>query len=289
MTVAQIRKMVADFDWEKWEKELQPEFASVYKDLVHEKASDTTEAYGADGVTFDAEDPFVSKHLTKYIGDRITQLSDTTKNDVSDALVRALDKAEGLSTSDFRDLVLDTVRDKYDGYESWRALRIGRSESAIGYNTGTVLGGLQADFEEFDVTDGTDDEECAAADGSVWDADECLEDPIGHPNCTRVFTPHTKDASEEGNASDDEDDVAAGAGLQRFDLNYVTLSPPWVDYLRNVAEAGMGYQLVDVRFTDGRGLSNAAVLNGELLVVPKGYERAEVAHLTLAANEDEED
>lgn len=278
-SAADLRKMVAAFDWAAWDKELEPDFAKVYTDLVEDKATDTTAAYGADGVSFDAEDPFVSKHLTTYIGERITQLSGTTKSDVSNAIVRALDNADaGLSTSDLRDLVLETVREKYEGYESWRALRIARTESAIGYNTGTVLGGIQADFEEFDVTDGTDDEECAEANGSVWTADECLEDPVAHPNCVRVFTPHASASAEDG-----EEDVAAGAGLSPpvDERGYPKLSQRWIDYLRKKPESGPGYQFVDVVFADGRHLSNAVVINAEILWLPDAFNDAEVMDLTM--------
>ncbi|SRR5258708_3989578 len=196
-TAKELQALLDDFDWEAWNKDLEPGFTQIYRDLVMATGKKTAREYG-DDVTFDAKDPFVSEQITDYIGDRITQLSETTKDDVSDALVRAFDNAEeGLSADSLRDLILDTVREKYDGYESWRALQIGRTESAIGFNTGTVFGGKQAGFDNFEVTDGTDDEECAAANGAVWTAAECLEDPVAHPSCTRIFTPTEAQADSE--------------------------------------------------------------------------------------------
>jgi hypothetical protein len=96
---------------------------------------------------------------------------------------------EELSASQLQELVLDTVREKFEDYEAFRALRIARTESAIAYNHGGVLGGLQAGFKHFEVFDGTDDEICAQANGQIWTAAQCLRDPIGHPNCVRSFGP----------------------------------------------------------------------------------------------------
>lgn len=183
--------MVNSFDWAAWQKDLEPGFRQVYSDLV---VKEGTAAADAHGISFDETDPFVDEHMTAYVGDRITQLTRTTKKDVITTLRQALKGADGdLSPGKLRDLLLDTVRQKFEGYESWRALRIARTESGIGYNHGGVLGGLQAGFEKFEVTDGTDDEECAAANGAVWTANKCLEEPLAHPNCLRTFAPYAGD------------------------------------------------------------------------------------------------
>lgn len=204
-TATQLLAMVADFDWEAGQKELAPDFTAWHTDLLTGTAKETARKYGDAGVTFDAKDPHTTQFMKEYVGERITQLSDTSKEDVSEAIVRAVRDADpGLSTSDFRDLVLDTVREKYEGYESWRALRIARTETSIAYNHGTIFGGQTAGFENFEVIDGDDDEECAAADGDIWTAAQCLDNPVQHPNCVRNFVPSNKKATEP----DDEDDAS---------------------------------------------------------------------------------
>lgn len=183
-TAKQLRAMVKAFDWAAWETEVAKKMTPVYRDLVKASAASTAEQSGA---TFDLSDPFVQEHMTTYMGERITQLSRTTQRDVSRLLQRALRDGKDLSIADLRDRILDRVRETYDGYESWRALRIARTESAIGYNHGATLGSAQSGFDRVVVTDGTDDEACRQANGQVWTITQALNDPLAHPNCTRAF------------------------------------------------------------------------------------------------------
>lgn len=48
----------------------------------------------------------------------------------------------------------------------------------------------------------------------------------------------------------------------------VRLDRRWVDRLRELPEAGMGYHRVDVVTADGRTLRDVIVLNSELLELP---------------------
>jgi hypothetical protein len=199
ITAAALKRLAESFDWEAWQKKLEPGFTQVYRDAV--TAVGTTAAKAHD-VDFDADDPFVDKRLTAYVGERITQLSDTSKEQVIATIQGVLEDAEAdSSVQDLADAVAGAVGDLYDDFEQYRALRIARTESAIVYNHGNVLGGSQAGFDSFDVVDGTDDDECAEANGDVWSTDECLDDPIAHPNCVRAFFPHVDDRG------DDEDDA----------------------------------------------------------------------------------
>lgn len=197
ITAAKLQHLVETFPWQDWQDKLLPGFTDVYKTAVEEGG---TSAAGQHAVDFDVDDPMVSRHMTQYVGDRITQLSETSKAQVSDVVTRALaDADEDSSVQDLADAITGAARDLYDDYAQYRSLRIARTESAIVYNNGAVLGGSQAGFDQFDVVDGTDDPECAAANGDVWSTTECLEDPISHPNCVRAFFPHA-------GAGDDEDD-----------------------------------------------------------------------------------
>jgi hypothetical protein len=192
VTAKELRDLVKTFPWDEWNKKLAPKMTQIYRDLVESSGDALAKAHS---VSFDMDDPFLQEHMTGYIGERITQLSRTSKKDVTRALTSALSSGKDLGIADLRDLITDTVREKFDGYEAWRSLRIARTESAIGYNHGNVLGAAQAGFGEVDVIDGTDDEECDEANGDTWTIDEALDDPIAHPNCVRTFVPHVDDAA----------------------------------------------------------------------------------------------
>lgn len=185
-TAKQLRALVKSFDWKAYQQELADGLLPIYRDLVQTAGADVATA---NGVTFDTDDPFLSKHLTTYIGERVTQLTKTTQKDLTRVLRQAFDAGEGLGTADLQELVLSRVRETFDGYEAWRALRIARSESAIAFNHGNTLGASQAGFTHMDVVDGTDDPPCAEANGARWTIDRCLNNPIQHPGCVRSFFP----------------------------------------------------------------------------------------------------
>jgi len=192
-----LKRLANAFDWDAWSKKLEPGFTQVYRDAV--TTVGTTAAKDHD-VEFDAKDPFVEKRMIG-VGERITQLEETSKAQVIDRIQRVLEDVDAESSiQDLADSIADAVGDLYDDFEQYRALRIARTESAIVYNHGNVLGGAQAGFEEFDVLDGTEDEECAAANGEVWTTDECLDDPIAHPNCERTFFPHVDESTDDDEA-----------------------------------------------------------------------------------------
>ena len=116
---------------------------------------------------------------------------------MSEAIRAALDGAGGVSIQELNTLVLDTVQEKFKGYEQYRALRVARSESAIASNHGNILGFAQAGVNEVDVLDGTDDDLCAAASGQRWTLRESIENPIAHPNCQRGFSPVLPDLDQQ--------------------------------------------------------------------------------------------
>jgi hypothetical protein len=62
------------------------------------------------------------------------------------------------------------------------------------------------------------------------------------------------------------------------------LAPRWIRLLLEEPESGMGYQRVDVRFTDGRYLENAVAFNAEHLEVPEAFADAEGQVLKMHRN-----
>lgn len=63
----------------------------------------------------------------------------------------------------------------------------------------------------------------------------------------------------------------------------IKLDRHWTKRLADLPESGMGYQRVDVRFTNGRELTDVMVFNAEDLEVPDEFARAEVKDLRLHA------
>ncbi len=186
LTPKELLALLDSFDWDEWSKRLRDGIEPIYRDTVRIAAEQHVDE-------FDFDDPFTSKFMTSYIGERIVQLDDFTKANVSDFLRTLLDaEGGGRSTFELAQLVAEETRKHVKGYETWRAHRIARTESGYAYNHGTVLGGKQAGVETFHVTDGDKDEPCASANGSIWTVDQCLSNALGHPNCTRAFTPNTE-------------------------------------------------------------------------------------------------
>jgi hypothetical protein len=184
----ELQRRAAAFPWHEWsEEKLKPGFEQLYTDLVVRTGTTAAKALGGkwtNGV------PFASRFMTTYVGERIVQLEETTKADVSKLIVRVLDEAEGLSTQELADLIGESVRDKFADYQQYRALRIARTEPSIAFNHGAVLGAAQTGVEQFLVHDGEDsDEACKQANGQIWSTQQCLDNPIEHPNCERAFSP----------------------------------------------------------------------------------------------------
>jgi hypothetical protein len=61
----------------------------------------------------------------------------------------------------------------------------------------------------------------------------------------------------------------------------VKLDERWTKWLLELPEGGMGYQRVDVRFTDGRELKNVVVFNAEELEVPSDFVKTKVRDVSL--------
>ena len=192
-TATQILAILETFPWDEWNTRLAPGLSQHYRDIVTKQGAKAAKLAGG---TWNPTDPFLSKFATGYVGERITQLDATTRTEVSEAIRAALDGAGGVSIQDLNTLVLETVREKFTGYEQYRALRIARSESAIASNHGNIFGFAQAGVNEVDVLDGTNDELCAAASGQRWTLRQSLEEPIAHPNCQRGFSPVLPDLDQ---------------------------------------------------------------------------------------------
>lgn len=186
ITAAELLALLDKFDFEAYHESLTGSLGKAFGEIV---AIQGTVGAKRAGGEFDADDPFVKKQLTSYVGERIVSLDDTTKADVASLIRNILDEGSDLSPAAIGDAIVERVREKFDGYTDWRADRIARSETAIAYNFGNALGYKQAGVEKVRVIDGDDDEDCRKANGQIWTLEEALANPIAHPNCERDFAP----------------------------------------------------------------------------------------------------
>lgn len=186
LSVADLLIRLDRFPWSEWRKRLTPGMSQVYRDVVN--TTGKTAAVAAGG-TWDFQDPFLSRWMTRYVGERIVQLESVTKARVADVIRDRFDQARADSLLELSRAVLEAVQQEYAGYDGWRASRIARTERAIAANHGAMFGYAQAGVQEVEVLDGTEDEECAHANGQIWTVASALANPIAHPNCQRAFAP----------------------------------------------------------------------------------------------------
>lgn len=81
------------------------------------------------------------------------------------------------------------VQGVFDEYQTWQGERIARTEAATAFNVASAGAFREAGVTEVDIVDGDDDEPCASANGQRWPLEQYEDDPLGHPNCTRVGLP----------------------------------------------------------------------------------------------------
>lgn len=114
---------------------------------------------------------------------QVRGVAETTKDEIRALVSRQA--AEGWSTEE----LAKQIRAKGDIASRSRALTIARTESGHGYNLGAVASYRAGGVTHVDVLDGDDDAICAAANGARWTLEEAEQNPLGHPNCTRAFSP----------------------------------------------------------------------------------------------------
>ena len=117
-------------------------------------------------------------------------ITDTTQERANEMLVEA--EEAGISAREF------AVRMRDAGlFTEERSEMVARTEKAIAENRGQTTTFRELGFTHVDVMDGDEDDDCAEANGAVWTLEEADADPIGHPNCTRTFSPVVGEGEEE--------------------------------------------------------------------------------------------
>ena len=196
-TPKELKALADSFDYESWSTKVSAAIAPHYEAIANEQGKRDANKYDLE---WDVDDPFVDRWFTSYLGERITQLEETTRDIVRRELQSALEDGKADSLSEFADRLRSVTADSA-AFSPSRALMIARTETANAYNAGSALAYRQNGIEHVEVSDGDDDEECAAVDGAVWSVDDALANPTEHPNCTRAFAP-VLDEVDDANTED---------------------------------------------------------------------------------------
>lgn len=133
-------------------------------------------------VTFELQNEFVQGTLDQ-LAKQIRSVAETTKDDVRRLVGQQAEN--GWSVEELQ----KQIRAKGDIASRSRALTIARTETGTAYNLGAVASYRAGGVTHVDVLDGDDDEPCASANGARWTLEEAEQNPLGHPNCTRAFSP----------------------------------------------------------------------------------------------------
>ena len=93
ITAAQLTAMVEAFPWDEWgRKHLAPGYRQIYRDLVDVTGKRAATTVGG---AWSHKDPFTSRFMTDYVGERITQLQGTSKERVIALVRKTLDDGAG--------------------------------------------------------------------------------------------------------------------------------------------------------------------------------------------------
>ena len=138
---------------------------------------------GAVTLSTDWSDVGAADYAEEHAADLVVDIEDATREGVRRTIERAL--RDGLSREELEDALTDSGL-----FTETRAQLIARTEVAYARNGSQTDSWTALGVESVFVFDGTDcDEECAAADGSIWDIDFASDNLLEHPNCERAFSP----------------------------------------------------------------------------------------------------
>lgn len=108
----------------------------------------------------------------------------TLKDKIASAVREARDKDEADITP--------AIQDAMNLWMDSQVEAIAESEAVEAYNEGTLAVAEASGIDTVYVTDGTEDQPCADADGSVWTIGEARLNRKEHPRCRRAFIPLTE-------------------------------------------------------------------------------------------------
>lgn len=170
--------------------------------LAGEQAWEHSESVGL-GVSWDLNDPTVLTRLDSLrnrpdgiksiVGNQREAVLDEVRKGMSaGASLQQIISGGTVKQADGTAIELDGIRGVYAPWAqpgaAWKAQRVARTETGTAYNLSSLDSYRAAGWDKVNVFDGDSDEECAAADGAVWDISEAEQRPLEHPNCQRAFS-----------------------------------------------------------------------------------------------------
>ena len=148
-----------------------------------------TSGEGVDGESsFAQTNPRAATWAKARAGDLIVDIAASAKEETIAKLKSVLGEAYDNPNVTRQD-VTDAISELWDTYPDWKADLISRTETAFAENGGTLAGYKDTGVEFVLVSDGTSDDICAAADGATWTTESADAHPLGHPQCSRSFSP----------------------------------------------------------------------------------------------------
>lgn len=190
-TKTSVNKLLESYGWQGWDKHLKP---TIYSHLVDTLTNGGVAA--AKSVEVNLSYAMINPHAVEYAEKRAGDLvgtgikseyhiADSTRDFIREKVTEAVEN--GTSVQELTDQLLDEY-----AFSDARALTIARTETALAYNKGTLVGYQKADVPAVTVIDGDSDEECADANGQVWSLDYASDNLIQHPRCVRHFAGITR-------------------------------------------------------------------------------------------------
>lgn len=123
----------------------------------------------------------VADLVRKSVGERITKINETTRDDIAAIIAKGFD--DGLSPAEIGDLIEGAT-----AFDEARAELISRTETALAYNESALRSYTEFGVTQVQAIDGDQDEECAARDGQTFSLEEALS-ITDHPNGTLDWAP----------------------------------------------------------------------------------------------------
>jgi hypothetical protein len=161
--------------------------------------------------------PFLEDRYDRFGAPIIKDIDETTMDAVIEMINEGLRRgysplqiANGVEDEDF-----DGVASVFD--DDARSEMIARTETMFALNWGSGSSFADSGVSHVEAMDGSDDPECAARDGQIYEidpdtgvvVDETGEPVKDHPNGTLAFAPYITDGVMAGGALDDTGDVVS--------------------------------------------------------------------------------
>jgi hypothetical protein len=194
MTREQVEAALDAFDWDAWRRSLEKKYRRWYRETMTRAG----EAATSDWV---AGSPYVTKFADRYIGERVTQISERTRGRIREIVLANLDAGAADRAVSVTELGAQ-IKNAFGSMARSRSQMIARTETVIANNHGTLFGFVREGYNFVLVSDGSEGSiacNCDEVNGQIWPLEKALANPIEHPNCTRSFTPISdEEAAAEG-------------------------------------------------------------------------------------------